>query len=425
MKSIVVVGAQWGDEGKGKITNYLSSKADVVIRYQGGDNAGHSVCFDNKEYHLRTIPSGIFNENTLNILGNGMVINPLHLVDEMNEIKENGYSLNNLVISDKATLDLEYHLVLDGLKEAKLKDNKIGTTKKGIGPAYTSKAERSSLRMSSLLEPNFKELYKEKLEDANKLIEFYGGEPLNFEESYAKYEKAIEVLKPHITETVSLLQKLRKEGKKILFEGAQGTMLDVDFGTFPYVTSSNTITGGAMTGSGIGLNYIEGAVAICKAYTTRVGEGPFVTEIFGEDASVIREKAHEYGVVTKRPRRIGYLDLVQMKYSQAVNGFKYIALTLLDILYFVKEIKVCVFYKLDGKIIDYVPTSLTELNRCEPVYKDFKPFEKDISHITKFEELPENAKEYIKFIEDYLDCEVVIVSTGKDKEDTIIRKEIF
>ncbi len=425
MKSLVVVGAQWGDEGKGKITNYLSSHADVVVRYQGGDNAGHSVCFNNKEYHLRTIPSGIFNENTLNILGNGMVINPLHLKEEMDELIRDGYSLNNLIISDKATLDLEYHLVLDGLKESRLKNNKIGTTKKGIGPAYTSKAERSSLRMSSLIDPDFKELYREKLKDANELIRLYNGEEIDFETSYKKYEEIIEFLKPHIKETVSLLNNLRKQNKKILFEGAQGTMLDIDFGTFPYVTSSSTIAGGALTGSGIGLNYIEGALAIVKAYTTRVGEGPFVTEIFNKDSETIRELAHEYGVNTKRPRRIGYLDLVQLKYSQAVNGFKYIALTLLDILYFVKEIKVCVLYKLDGKVIDYVPTSLKDLNRCEPIYKEFKPFEKDFSHVSNFDELPPTCKEYIKFIEDYLECKVVIIGTGKDKEDTIIREDIF
>ena len=425
MKSLVVVGAQWGDEGKGKITNYLSSHADVVVRYQGGDNAGHSVCFNNKEYHLRTIPSGIFSSNTLNILGNGMVINPLHLVEEMNELIKDGYSLDNLIISDKATLDLEYHLILDGLKESRLKDNKIGTTKKGIGPAYTSKAERSSLRMSSLLDPDFKNLYKEKLEDANEIIKFYGGEVIDFEESYKKYELAIKVLTPHIQETVSLLNKLRKENKKILFEGAQGTMLDIDFGTFPYVTSSSTIAGGALVGSGIGLGYIEGSIAIVKAYTTRVGEGPFVTELFNKDSEIIREKAHEYGVNTKRPRRIGYLDLVQLKYSQAVNGFKYIALTLLDILYFVKEIKVCVLYKLDGKVIDYVPTSLKDLKRCEPIYKEFKPFEYDLSHIKNYDDLPNTAKEYIKFIEDYLECKVVIIGTGKDKEDTIIKEEIF
>lgn len=425
MKSLVVVGAQWGDEGKGKITNYLAKKADVVVRYQGGNNAGHSVCFNDKEFHLQTIPSGIFNESTLNILGNGMVINPLALVKEMKTLLDEGYTLNNLIISDKATLDLEYHLVLDGLKEASLKDKKIGTTKKGIGPAYTSKAERSSLRIVDLLDPDFKEIYIAHVKEANKIIEVYGGEKLDPEDSYKKYEEVIPALAPHIKETVSLLHSLRKENKKILFEGAQGTMLDVDFGTFPYVTSSNTIAGGALTGSGIGLHYIDDAVAIVKAYTTRVGEGPFVTELFNDLGDEIREKAHEYGVVTHRPRRIGYLDLVQLKYSCNVNGFRYVALTLLDILYGIKDLKVCVKYELDDKEIDYVPTSLKELSRCKPIYQDFKPFSKDISHLTKYDDLCIEAKEYIDFIEKYLDIKVILIGTGKDAEDTIVREDIF
>lgn len=425
MKGLVVVGAQWGDEGKGKITNYLASKADVVIRYQGGNNAGHTVCFNNKEFHLSTIPSGIFNESTLNILGNGMVINPLQLVEEMNSLKKEGYSLSNLIISDKATLDLEYHLILDGLKEESLKDKKIGTTKKGIGPSYTSKIERSSLRMVDLLDEDFEIKFKEKAKEANKLISLYSGKPMDIEVSLKKYLEVKKELTPHIKETVSLLSKLKKEDKKILFEGAQGSMLDIDFGTFPYVTSSNTIVGGAFTGSGIGLHYINEGLGIVKAYTTRVGEGPFVTELFNELGDYIREKAHEYGVVTHRARRVGYLDLVQLKYSCEVNGFKYIAITLLDILYGIKDLKVCIKYKLDDKEIDYVPTSLKELSKCKPIYKEFKPFSKDISHIRKYDDLCEEAREYISFIEEYLDVKVALISTGKDQLDTIIKEDIF
>ncbi len=426
MKSIVVVGSQWGDEGKGKITNYLASKADVIIRYQGGDNAGHTVIFNNNEYHLRSIPSGIFYEDKLNIMGNGMVINPLSLAKEMEELLASGYSLNNLVISPLATLDLSYHIALDGLKEKALKDKNIGTTKKGIGPTYTDKAERSSLRMVDFIDPDFANLYKTKLLEKNKLIEFYGGEPISYEDTISDYLKARELILPHVKETVSLLAKLRKENKKILFEGAQGTMLDVDFGTFPYVTSSNTIAGGALSGSGIGLGYIDGAIGIIKAYTTRVGEGPFVSEFENETADKIREIAHEYGVNTHRPRRIGWLDLVQLKYSKNVNGFEYGALTLLDVFSHLDEIKVCVAYEVNNQKIDYLPSSLKTLYQAKPIYKTFKSFKGvDISNIKKFEDLPIEAKEYIKFIEEYLEIKFVIISTGRDKDQTIIREDIF
>ena len=425
MNSLVVVGSQWGDEGKGKIVNYLAEKADVIIRYQGGDNAGHTVKFNGKEFHLRTIPSGIFYEDKINLLGNGMVINPLSLVKEMDEIKKEGYTLSNLYISSQATLDLIYDIELDGLKEAKLSSKKIGTTKKGIGPSYTDKAERSSLRMSDLKDEDFLNILENKINEKNALIDFYGGNKINFEDYKEEYKKAREILLPHIVESVPFVAKLRKENKKMLFEGAQGTMLDIDFGTFPYVTSSNVIAGGAISGSGIGLGYIEGALGIIKAYTTRVGEGPFVTELFDETASKIREDAHEYGVNTHRARRIGWLDLVQLKYSQNVNGFKYGSLMLLDILKDLDEIKVCIKYELDGEEIDYLPTSLKELERCKPIYKTFPSFKEDVSKCKSFEELPIEAKNYIKFIEDFLEIEIVIISVGKDKSETIIRKEIF
>lgn len=426
IKGLVVVGAQWGDEGKGKIANYLASKADVVIRYQGGNNAGHTVKFEGKEYHLRSIPSGIFAEDTINIMANGMVINPLATVEEMNELKEAGYSLKNLVISSRATLDMLYDIELDGLKEAKLKDKFIGTTKKGIGPSYTDKAERSSLRMCDLMDPDFATIYKNKLEEKNKLIEFYGGTPVNYESTLPLYLKAKEEIAPHVKETVSFIHSLREENKKILFEGAQGTMLDIDFGTFPYVTSSSVNAGGAISGSGIGLGYVNDALGIIKAYTTRVGEGPFVTELNNEIGELIREKAHEYGVVTKRPRRVGWLDLVQLKYSQSVNGFKYGALMLLDILSNVDEIKVCTKYELNGEEIDYLPASLKEQYAAKPIYKSFKSFKGvDITKVKKYEDLPSEAKDYIKFIEDFLKIKMVIISVGPSKEETIIREEFF
>lgn len=425
MKSILVIGSQWGDEGKGKITNFYSSKADVVVRYQGGNNAGHTVKFNNLEFHLQTIPSGIFNKNTLNILGNGMVINPLALYNEMNMLIEAGFDCKNLVISSRAHVDLEYHLELDGLNESKLKDKKIGTTRKGIGPTYTDKASRFGIRFCDLIDEDFPQTYKRLLDIKNEEIKRLGGNPINYEESLAKYLKVIDFIKPHVQETIAILENARKENKKILFEGAQGTMLDIDFGTYPYVTSSNCTSGGALTGSGIGFGYLEGIVAIIKAYTTRVGEGPFVTELFDETANTIREKAHEYGTVTKRPRRIGWLDLVQLKYSRNVNGFKYASLMLFDILGNLGDIKVCTKYELDGKEIDYLPASIKELNRCKPIYKTFKGWKDDISKVRKFEDLPVEAKEYVKFIEDYLDIKFVIISVGPDQQDTIVVEEIF
>lgn len=425
MKSIVVLGSQWGDEGKGKITNLYSQKADIVVRYQGGNNAGHTVKFNGMEFHLQTIPSGIFNKNTLNIMGNGMVVNPLAVYDEMQTLIKAGFDCSNLVISSRASIDLNYHLELDGLKEAFLKDKKIGTTKKGIGPCYTDKISRDGLKMCDFIDEDFPKIYKEHLLEKNEEIKRYGGTPIDYETSIKKYLEVIKFLKPYVKETVSILEKAKEENKRILFEGAQGTMLDVDFGTYPYVTSSNSTSGGAITGSGIGLGYIEGVVAIIKSYTTRVGEGPFVTELLDEKGSLIREKAHEYGVVTHRPRRIGWLDLVQLKYSRNVNGFKYGALMLFDILSNLGDINVCVAYELDGKVIDYVPASLKETYRCKPIYKTFKGWIEDISKAKTYEELPEAAKNYIEFIEDFLKIKIVIISVGPDQKDTIIREEIF
>ncbi len=425
MKSVLVIGAQWGDEGKGKISNYFASKADVVIRYQGGNNAGHSVKFNGNTYHLQTIPSGVFNKNTLNILGNGMVINPLALYKEMKTLISEGFDCKNIVISSRAHLDLEYHLVLDGLKEAQLKDKKIGTTKKGIGPCYTDKVSRVGLRMCDFIRDDFDLKYSALLKEKNEEIKMYGGETIDVNESIKKYHEVKDLIKPFVKDTVSIISKIKDEDKKIVFEGAQGTMLDIDFGTYPYVTSSNTTSGGAISGSGIGYGYIDAIVGIVKAYTTRVGEGPFVTEQNNELGDLIREKANEYGVVTHRPRRIGWLDLVQLNFSKNVNGFKYISLMLLDILGNLKEIKVCTDYELDGKIIDYYPADLDELKRVKPVYKTFASWKEDISQCKKFEDLPKEAKEYISFIENYLKVKVALVSVGPSREQTIICEEIF
>ena len=425
MKSIVVVGSQWGDEGKGKVTNYYSSKADIVVRYQGGNNAGHTVKFNGMEFHLQTIPSGIFNEKTLNILGNGMVINPISLYSEMKTLLDAGFSLKNMVISSRANVDLNYHLTLDGLKEAHLKDKQIGTTKKGIGPCYTDKISRDGIRFCDFIDEDFPKKYAEHLKEKNEEIARYGGEVIDLEESLKEYAKLAKFFKPYVKETVSILAKAKEENKKILFEGAQGTMLDIDFGTYPYVSSSNSSAGGAITGSGIGIDYIEACVGIVKAYTTRVGEGPFVTELHNELADTIREKAHEYGVVTHRPRRIGYLDLNQLRFSRNVNGFKYFALMLLDILSGLDEIKVCTKYELDGEVIDYIPASLKETYRCKPIYVTLPGWKEDITNVRSFKDLPENAKNYVQFIEKEIGATACLISVGSDHDATIIKEDIF
>lgn len=424
-KSLLILGAQWGDEGKGKITNYFSSKADVVVRYQGGNNAGHTIVFDGKKYALRLIPSGIFEKKIKCVMGNGMVINPKALIEEINELKESGFSCNNLYISNRAHVIFSYHLLLDELNELSLKDKKIGTTKKGIGPTYTDKIARVGMRMCDFISDEFPTLYKDLLERKNKEILFLGGTPISYEDTVEEYIKLAQIIKPMVCDTISLLHQERKENKNILFEGAQGALLDIDFGSFPYVTSSSVTSGGAITGSGIGLHGIDDVLGIVKAYQTRVGEGPFPTELFNETGDYIREKGHEYGTVTHRPRRVGYLDLVALKYSLQVNGISYLCLTLLDVLKGIDELKICTSYTLEGKIINTIPASNKEFSKCVPNYVTLKGFNEDISHVKSFEQLPIEAQEYINFIEKEVNVPIVMFSVGPDKYQTIIRKEIF
>ena len=424
-KSLIILGSQWGDEGKGKITNYYSERADVVVRYQGGNNAGHTIVFNGNTFKLRTIPSGVFNPNIKNILGNGMVINPRSLINEMKALQDAGYSCNNIYISDRAHVIFDYHIQLDILNEAKLKDAKIGTTKNGIGPAYSDKINRCGIRMGDFVSEDFKDLYEKALERKNEDIVRLGGKKIDFDSSYKEYQEIANKLRPLVCDTISLLSEERSKNKKILFEGAQGALLDVDFGSYPYVTSSNPSSGGALIGSGIGMNHIEEAVGIVKSYTTRVGSGAFPTEFEDEISHYIRETAHEYGTVTKRPRRIGWLDLVALKYSANINGLTGIFLTLIDILSGIDELKVCTSYSLNGKEINYVPARDKDLAKVKPNFAILKGWKEDLSKITKFEDLPENAKQYIRFIEDYTKIPVVGFSVGPDKLQTIIRKELF
>ena len=426
MSTCVVMGSQWGDEGKGKITDFLACEADVVVRYQGGNNAGHTIVIDGVKYALQSIPSGIFNPHIVNVVANGVVLNPRAFLEELHGLEARGITNYQLKISDRASLIMPYHLMLDGASENLKGDKKIGTTKKGIGPCYTDKASRIGLRVGDLLEPNF---FKERLHEAllikNKELEMYGLDKVNEEEIYNEYMGYANELAPFICDTSVLLNKYLEEDKKVLFEGAQGAMLCLDHGTFPYVTSSSPLASSIPLNAGIAPKYINTVVGIAKAYNTRVGAGPFPTEIEGELASLIRERGHEYGTVTKRPRRVGYLDLVVLKNAVRLSGVTSWSLMLFDVLTGIDELKVCTSYSLDGKQIDYEPGCLSVFERCKPIYTTLPGWTEDISNCKSFEELPENAKKYIEFIEKETKVSVDMISVGADRNQTIVRKKVF
>jgi len=410
MPACIVLGAQWGDEGKGKMTDYLAEKAGVVVRYQGGNNAGHTVEVGDKQYKLHLIPSGILYKNKLNVIGNGVVLDPKALFEEMGYLKELGVEItpNNLVISDRTQLIMPYHKILDGIKERARGKKDIGTTGKGIGPCYTDKMERSGIRVCDLMHKEvFAEKLRDNIEDKNNIInKIYGEEELNFDAIYNEYMGYAQKMKPFVKETSVIVYDKIKEGEEVLFEGAQGTLLDIDYGTYPYVTSSNTIAGGVCIGAGIGPTMITNAVGIAKAYTTRVGKGPFPTELSDETGEWIREKGHEYGVTTGRARRCGWLDLVILKTAARVSGLTSFAVTKIDTLAGLEKLKVCVGYKFGDKVIDYVPASLEDLAKCEPIYEEFNGWDESIGNARSYEELPENAK-------------VSIVSVGPKRDQTM------
>lgn len=426
MPRLVVEGSQWGDEGKGKITDYLAMKADVVVRFQGGNNAGHTIVFDGHKYALKLLPSGIFNPHIKNVLANGMVINPKALLEELKGIEEKGFTNYQLFISDRAHILMPYHLDLDGAYESKLSDNKIGTTKKGIGPCYTDKAARFGLRMGDLLDPiELKERLKNTLAIKNMELEMLDLKPYDLENLYQELLAYAEKLKPHICDTSILLNHEIELDSKILFEGAQGMMLCLDHGTYPYVTSSCPAASSVPLNAGIAPKFIDKVLGICKAYTTRVGEGPFPSELFNSIGDDIREKGHEYGTVTRRPRRIGYLDTVVINHARRCSGIDYIALMLLDVLSGIEELKICTHYELDGEVIDYIPSSLASYQKCKPCYITLKGWKEDITQVTSIEELPLEAQEYIKKIEELTKTKVALFSVGPDRKQTIIIEEIF
>ena len=427
MSSIVIMGSQWGDEGKGKMTDWLAQKADMIVRYQGGNNAGHTIAFNGKTYKLQLIPSGIFEPQKINVIGNGVVVNPKALLGELQMLKDAEVTPSNLKISSRAHLILPYHIQLDIAQEKQRGDQKVGTTHNGIGPAYMDKAARIGIRMCDLLEKDtFATKLKENLAQKNALFEkIYDEKPFDFDSLFDEYYEYGQQLKDYVTDTSVLVNEAISAGKNVLFEGAQGIMLDLDHGTYPYVTSSNPVVGGALAGAGVGPQSLTKMVGVCKAYSTRVGEGPFPTELTNETGDWIREKAHEYGTVTGRPRRIGWFDAVAMRHAKRVSGMNCLSLNLLDIFTGLKKVKICTAYMLDGKQIDYYPASLKELERCEPVYEEFDGWTEDISTVTEYDQLPANAKKYLKRIEELTGLQLMTISVGPSREQTITLKDAW
>lgn len=428
MSSVVVVGTQWGDEGKGKITDFLSEQAEYVARYQGGDNAGHTIQFGGETYKLHLIPSGIFSPEKLCIIGNGVVVNPKSLVTELAYLHERNIATDNLRISDRAHVILPYHIELDRLQEEAKGDKKIGTTIKGIGPAYMDKAARVGIRIADLLDREvFEERLRINLEDKNRqFTKLYDANPMNFEEIFEEYYEYGQQIKQYVCDTSVLLNEALDNGKRVLFEGAQGVMLDIDQGTYPFVTSSNPLAGGVTIGSGVGPSKVTKVVGVCKAYTSRVGDGPFPTELFDEIGSRIREVGREYGTTTGRPRRVGWFDSVVMRHSKRVSGITNLCLNSIDVLTGLETVKICVAYrKSNGEEISHYPASLVELGQCEPVYEELPGWTEDITGCRTLEELPIEAQNYVRRVSELVGVKISTFSVGPDRNQTNILEDVW
>jgi adenylosuccinate synthase len=423
---IVIIGAQWGDEGKGKVVDLLADRFDIVSRYQGGHNAGHSVYVGERAFVLRLLPSGIIHPDKTCVLGNGMVIDPKAFFEEVDQIAEQGVEVSpeRLKVSSRAHLIMPYHRALDHTSEERLGNERIGTTLRGIGPAYEDKAGRRGIRVADAMSPEILKMRIERnLEEANRIIVLFGNQPLRADEILEEISPLVERLRPYVCETSHFLAEARKANKKILLEGAQATLLDVDHGTYPYVTSSNPTAGGASVGAGIPPHHITGVLGIVRTYATRVGEGPFPTEMLEDEehiAHLIRERGNEYGSVTKRPRRCGWFDAVSTRYAAELNGFDSIALTKLDVLDELDEIKVAIGYEIDGKRIDTFPAVSNDLRQIKPVYETLPGWKTDTVGITKFADLPEAARNYVNFLSEQVGVEIGLISTGPERDQTII-----
>ncbi|ADU64934.1 adenylosuccinate synthase [Desulfurispirillum indicum] len=421
MANLVILGAQWGDEGKGKIVDLLSEKADVVVRYQGGHNAGHTVKVGDDETILHLIPSGILHEGKMCVIGQGVVVDPKALLDEIEKLEKKGIKVaGRLLISERANLIMPYHRVIDKSNESHRGEKKIGTTGRGIGPAYSDKMARIGIRFVDLLETElFAERLADNLQNYNYILEkLYHHPDLKFAQVFAEYEEYGQRLKPYIADTSLYLANAMARGEKILFEGAQGTLLDVDSGTYPYVTSSSCCSGGSLTGTGVGPQAINHVVGVMKAYTTRVGEGPFPTELLDADGEKLREIGHEYGATTGRPRRCGWFDSVVGRYAVRTNGLTGLAVTKLDVLDAFDTIKICTGYKIDGEVVQEFPASLSKLRRIEPVFEEMPGWKTSTVGAKGEQDLPPNAVAYLRRIEELVGCKAVLVSTGPKRDQT-------
>ena len=427
MSSVVVVGTQWGDEGKGKITDFLSQNAEVVARYQGGNNAGHTIKFDNMTYKLHLIPSGIFFKDKICVLGNGMVIDPKAFIEEIAYLHEHGVSTDNLRISNRAHVILPYHLDLEILQEEEKGENKIGTTKKGIGPAYMDKAARTGIRIADLLgKAAFREKLEQNLKEKNRLFEkVYEVEPLKIEPILEAYYEYGQQMMPYVVDTSVVLNDAIDDGRRVLFEGAQGVMLDIDQGTYPFVTSSNPIAGGVTIGSGVGPTKINHVVGVSKAYTTRVGDGPFPTELQDEIGNQIREIGREYGTTTGRARRVGWFDSVVVRHARRVSGITDLSLNSIDVLTGIETLKVCTAYRYNGEIMKEFPASLSVLAQCEPVYEEMPGWTEDITGVRSLDELPDNARHYLERISQLTEIPLSIFSVGPDRSQTNVVRSVY
>ena len=426
MSSYVVVGSQWGDEGKGKIVDVLGEKMDMVVRFQGGNNAGHTVVVNGEKTILHLLPSGILNQNAICVIGPGVVVDPFVLLEEIETLNKRGLNCDHLRISDRAHLIMPYHVKLDELQEQKLANNKIGTTKRGIGPCYADKYTRIGLRVCDLVDFDiFKERLATTLKIKNEqIIKLYDEKPFDYDELVSKFEVVREKLLPMITDSVELVNKYLDADKNVLFEGAQANMLDINYGTYPYVTSSSPTSAGVCEGAGVSPKKLDTIIGVVKAYSTRVGEGPFVSELLNDMGEHIRKVGAEYGATTGRPRRCGWLDLCVVKQAAIINGLTDLVITKIDVLSDIEKIKVLVGYEVNGKQYDYIPASLKDYGNSKAIYKEFDGCMCDITKVRKYDDLPANCKKYLKFIEEYTKTRISLVSVGPDRENNIIINEL-
>ncbi|TYO96441.1 adenylosuccinate synthase [Desulfallas thermosapovorans] len=428
MSTVVLVGAQWGDEGKGKVTDFLARQAQMIVRYQGGNNAGHTVVADGQTYKLHLIPSGILYADKQCLIGNGVVIDPGVLLSELDTLEKQGVSTANLRISPRAHVIFPYHKSIDMVEEESKGSRKIGTTCRGIGPTYTDKASRVGLRMTELIDPEeLAEKLRYTLESKNNILSrLYGaGESFDYQQVLEQYSGYADRLRDYVADVSVLVNDAIDRGDKVLFEGAQGTLLDLDHGTYPYVTSSHPIAAAACLGAGLGPTKIKTVVGVAKAYITRVGEGPFPTELHDDLGDLIRERGCEFGTTTGRPRRCGWYDAVIARYAARINGLTYLAVTKLDVLTGLETLKICTGYRYKGEIINDFPASLKMLAQCEPVYREFPGWQEDISSVTDYNDLPRAARDYLKHLEELSGVPVAIVGVGPGRDQTLVLKEIF